>query len=97
MWALLALRTVPTRQEVTSSLRWLETAAANVIQSPGSLALAEICFAAYGRARPSAAPDLTGVLRKSGFLDNTVVAAWAVLACGSGFWLGKTAAQMVTV
>jgi hypothetical protein len=93
--ALLALRAAPSRQEITLSLSWLEKTAATVIQSPGSLALAEICFKVYGRAWSSAAPDLSGVLRNSGFLDDTVVAAWAVLASGSGFWLGKTDARTV--
>jgi hypothetical protein len=93
--ALLALRAVPKRQEITLSLNWLESAAATIGQSPGSLALVEICFKVYGRGRPSAAPDLNGVLRNSGFLDNTVVAAWAALASGSGFWLGKTDARTV--
>ncbi len=86
---------MPTRQEITQSLNWLENAAATVIQSPGSLALVEICFKVYGRRWPSSAPDLSGVLQKSGFLDNTVVAAWTVLASGSGFWLGKTDARTV--
>jgi hypothetical protein len=90
--ALLALRAVPMRQEITLSLNWLESVVAT-IQSPGSLSLVEICFKVYGRRWPSAAPDLSGVLRKSGFLDNTVVAAWAVLASGSGFWLAKTDAR----
>jgi hypothetical protein len=90
--ALLALRAVPMRQEITLSLNRLESVA-TTIQSPGSLALVEICFKVYGRRWSSAAPNLSGVLRKSGFLDNTVVAAWAVLASGSGFWLGKTDAR----
>jgi hypothetical protein len=91
--ALLALRVVPMRQEIGQSLNWLERAAATTIQSPGSLALVEICFKVYRREWPSGAPDLSGALRNSGFLDNTVVAAWAVLASGSGFWLEKTDAR----
>jgi hypothetical protein len=38
---------------------------------------------------------LSDVLKRSEFLDNTLVAAWAVLACGSDFWLGKSGARKV--
>jgi len=90
---LLALRNVPPRAEITQSLDWLQRAAAN-IQSPGSLALAQICLRTYGKSQPGMAP-LSDVLKRSEFLDNTLVAAWAVLACGSDFWLGKSGARKV--
>ena len=93
VWALLALRNVPARAEITQSLDWLQRAAAN-IQSPGSLALAQICLRTYGKSQPGMAP-LSDVLKRSEFLDNTLVAAWAVLACGSDFWLGKSGARKV--
>ena len=93
--ALLALRALPIQQEITLSLNWLENAAATLIRSAGSLALVEICAKAYGRKRPSAALDLSGLLQNNEFLDNTVVAAWAVLASGSGLWMGKTVAGTV--
>jgi hypothetical protein len=39
--------------------------------------------------------SLGEVLKRSDFLDNTLVAAWCVLARGSDFWLGKPAARTV--
>ena len=47
--ALLALRAVPMRQEITLSLNWLGECGCDDCQSPGSLALVEICFKVYGR------------------------------------------------
>jgi hypothetical protein len=89
VWSLLALRSVPLRRETTLSLAWLESAAAS-IESPGSAALARICLRTYGRVWPSGAFSLSDQLLKNGFLENTVVAAWSVLASGSDFWLGKS-------
>ena len=86
--SLLALRSVPVRGEITLSLDWLAGAAAS-IESPGSLALAQICLRAYGRSLSAGSAGLSAILQKSDFLENTLVAAWAVLASGSDFWLGK--------
>jgi hypothetical protein len=93
VWALLALRTLPERRETTQSLEWLERAA-GAIQSPASLALAQICLRAYGRRWPEEAKNLKKLLWESDFLENTTVAAWAVLASVSDFWLGKPGARM---
>jgi Prenyltransferase and squalene oxidase repeat len=93
VWSLLALRNLPTRSETTQSLEWLRRTAAN-IQSPGSLALTQICLRTYGQSQAGTAP-LSDVLKRSEFLDNTLVAAWAVLACGSDFWLGTPDARKV--
>jgi prenyltransferase/squalene oxidase-like repeat protein len=91
--SLLALRNTQVRREITHSLDWLQRTGAN-IQSPGSLALTQICLRTHGRVQPGMAA-LGKVLERSDFLDNTLVAAWTVLACGSDFWLGKSAARMV--
>lgn len=86
VWALLALRSLPSRDEVTLSLNWLERAASES-QSPASAALARICLRTYRRAMPAGAPELNELLRNNEFLGNVPVAAWAVLAAGSDFWL----------
>ena len=92
-WSLLALRNAGVRSEITQSLNWLERTIAN-IRSPGSLALAQICLRAHGRLQPGM-PRLGEVLKKDDFLENTLVAAWAALAGGSDFWLGKPDARTV--
>ena len=92
-WSLLALRNAQVRPEITQSLDWLQRTAASV-QSPGSLSLIEICLRTHGRSQPGMA-SLGEVLKRSDFLDNTLVAAWCVLARGSDFWLGKPAARTV--
>jgi prenyltransferase/squalene oxidase-like repeat protein len=92
--SLLALRNAPARGEITQSLDWMERAAAS-IQSPGSLALAQICLRRYGRLLPAGAAGLSEILKGSDFLEDTLAAAWAVLSCGSDFWLGKPDARMV--
>jgi hypothetical protein len=91
--SLLALRNAQARSEITLSLDWVQRTAAN-IQSPGSLALTQICLRTHGRLQPGMAA-LGAVLKRSDFLDNTLVAAWSVLACGSDFWLGKPDARTV--
>jgi hypothetical protein len=89
VWALLALRGLPSRAEVTLSLNWLERAASES-QSPASAALARICLRTYKRAMPTGAADLNGLLRNNEFLSSVPVAAWAVLASGTDFWLGRS-------
>jgi hypothetical protein len=86
VWALLALRNLPSREEITSSLAWLERTATGT-QSPASSALARICLRTYGRTLPVGAPELSGLLLNNKFLSSVQVAAWAVLASGSDFWL----------
>jgi hypothetical protein len=79
VWALLALRAYPERQENTSSLAWLEASMPN-IQGAGSFALARICLETYGRPGPSPAGKLQHLYRENAFLDSVQVAAWAGLA-----------------
>jgi hypothetical protein len=78
-WALLALRRHAQRQENLQSLDWLEKTLPEV-RGPGSLALARICFAAYGRAWPAAAPCLEDVYGRNQFLENIPVIALVCLA-----------------
>jgi hypothetical protein len=92
VWSLLALRNTPLRREITLSLDWLEKTMAT-IESPGCSALAEICLRTYGRTWPNPAKDLKGLLGQNGFLENTLVASWVVLAAGSDFWLGQNGAR----
>lgn len=92
VWSLLALRGVAPCNETSLSLDWLSAAAAT-IQSPGSLALGQICLRVWGRAWPGGASNLNGLLANSGFLENTLVASWAVLAAGSDFWLSRSSAR----
>jgi hypothetical protein len=96
VWSLLALRNRPLSRETTLSLDWLESAITTT-QGPGSLALALICIVRFGRSGPATGPDLDKLLRNSGFLDNALVAAWAVLAFGSGFWLDKPSVDSVAM
>jgi hypothetical protein len=95
VWALLALRSVPVRREITLSLDWLAGTATS-IQSPGSLALAQICLRSHGRSLPSSGAALNETLRKSDFLDNSIVAAWAALTFMPDFWLGNPTTRTVT-
>jgi hypothetical protein len=90
VWALVALRNLPSRDEVTLSLNWLERAASES-QSPASAALTRICLRAYGRAMPSGAPALNRLLPNNEFLSNVLAASWAVLASGSDIWLRNPA------
>jgi hypothetical protein len=86
VWALLALRAVPPRREITLSLDWLERTA-GAVESPASAALARICLRIHGRKLPTSATGLIELLQNNGFLSNVSVAAWAALASGSDFWL----------
>ncbi len=86
VWALLALRVLPTQRETTLSLDWLERASAG-IESPASAALARICLRTHGRKFPANALQSRELLRNNGFLSSVPVAAWVMLASGSDFWL----------
>jgi len=95
MCALLALRHQPSRRENVMSLDWLESAVAT-IQSAGSLALAKICIAAYGRDWPRNALVFQALYEKSGFLDSVQVAAWTSLALAAGSdWLDPAGAKAI--
>jgi hypothetical protein len=86
VWALLALRAHPERQENRMSLNWL-TENWMKIQSPGSLALAEMGLAAYGKQIPEIRAALVA-LYQSDFARNVPVVAWTTLALSGGMdWL----------
>lgn len=81
-WALLALKDYKERPEIKASLDWLERNYEN-ISGPGSLAVAHLCFSAYGRPIAPAERRLIDFYEKNHFLRNVVVAAWVCLALGS--------------
>jgi len=102
-WALLALLDRRDREENRGSLDWLAGVYPE-IQGPGSLALAHLCLAAYGRAilesrngkleDRKSIPALEPLLRSrhavNGSLMNVVVVAWAALALnGLPDWLPR--------
>jgi len=88
-WALLALRAHAERHENMLSLSWLEGSVGK-IQSPASLALARICYEAYGRPWPSEAPELPSLHSENQSLRNVQVTAWACLASGTRLhWLSS--------
>jgi hypothetical protein len=92
VWALIALRHDPARQENIESMDWLERNIAN-IHSGGSLALARICLDTYGRRWPVSAPTLRDLYEQNEFLGNVQVAAWSSLAMsGPSQWLNANAA-----
>ena len=78
-WALLALRRNPLRSENLLSLDWLAREVGK-IQAPGSLALAQICLQASGRAWPTDAPSFRELHARNESLQNVQVAAWICMA-----------------
>jgi hypothetical protein len=84
--ALLALRAFPNRSENVSSLEWLERSVPS-IQGAGSLALARMCLAAYGREWPVGAPAFSELHARGEFLDNVEVVVWTCLALSGSGWL----------
>ncbi len=81
-WALLALRSYPQRTENLVSLDWLERTLPDE-QGPGSLALAQICFGAYGRKWPATAKSPEDLYSNNEFLGSTTTMAWVCLAANS--------------
>jgi Squalene-hopene cyclase C-terminal domain len=79
VWALLALRAHPRRQENQISLDWL---AQNwmKIESPGSLALAQIGLQAYGKRISGIRVALAELYARGEFAWTVPVAAWTALA-----------------
>jgi hypothetical protein len=79
VWALLALRSHPERQENQISLAWL---AQNwmKIESPGSLALAQIGLEAYGKRISEIRVALAELYARGEFAWTVPVAAWTALA-----------------
>lgn len=87
VWALLALQKYRGRPENQSGLKWL-LSAREEIQGPGSLALAQICFQAYGVEAPSIVPALRRIYDENQFMGNVLVAASCALAlCAPAGWL----------
>jgi len=80
-WALLALQNYPERQENRQSLEGLVSAASEM-RSPGSLAVSELCLAAYGRKISSLPETLEVAYDENRFLGNILVTAWCALALG---------------
>jgi hypothetical protein len=79
VWALLALRQQPEKRENSLSLAWLESYTPH-ISGTGSLTLAQIGLASYGRKWPVGAPDLHDFIGRNEPLQNVQVVAWASLA-----------------
>ena len=87
VWALLALKNHKGRAANQESLEWLERICQN-IQSPGSLALAQLCLRVYGRPAKPTEPRLEDLCQHNRFLQNVPVAAWALMAAsGIPGWL----------
>jgi len=82
VWALLALRSKPTRPEVIQSLDWLELACGGIL-GPGSISLAQICLETFGRRPEPLEPRLRSCYETNQFLDDLLTFAWAILALNS--------------
>jgi squalene cyclase len=78
-WALLALRVYPDHMCKSLSLAWLEGAIPQ-IKSPGSLAVATLCFEAYGRKLPGTKFSLRDFAVESLLEDGIHVLAWVCLS-----------------
>jgi hypothetical protein len=90
VWALLALRDHPGRQENQISLDWLAQNWAK-IQSPGSLALAHIGLGAYGKQIPEIRAALHALYAEGEFAWSVPVVAWTALAMSEKMnWLNLT-------
>jgi hypothetical protein len=82
VWGLLALQKYRGRAENQAGLKWL-LSTREKIQGPGSLALAQICFQAYGCETPSIVRELRRAYDQNQFMGSTVVAASCALALGA--------------
>lgn len=91
VWALLALRDGPDDTRRTMSFEWLEKNVPKIL-GPGSLALAKICFDAYGRNWPVDAPCIADLYERNEFLDSVAAMAWACMGRpGCAIFSGKRA------
>jgi hypothetical protein len=91
-WALLALRNYQDRSANLEGLAWLERSYES-LRSPGSLALAHLCFQVYGRRAGSIEHKLRELYSNNQFLQSIPVIAWASLAlAGVPGWL-KSSSQ----
>lgn len=88
-WALLALRNHQERSANKEGLDWLARSYEN-LRSPGSLALAHLCFKVYGRHSEPIENKLQDFYRNNQFLQSIPVIAWASLAlAGVPRWLSS--------
>jgi len=78
-WALIALRSSSEHKSKALSLAWLE-AEIPKINSPGSLAVASMCLAAYGKKLPATKLNLHACSLENLLEDGTHVLAWVCLA-----------------
>jgi hypothetical protein len=91
VWALLALRQMPEREEIRRSLEWLENGWQSV-SSPVSLALAQICLRSYGRPTSAVRDALCSAYSSEDAIRNVPGVAWSVLAMSSTQnWLNTAA------
>jgi hypothetical protein len=79
VWALLALRDAPAREEIRKSLEWIENNW-QAVPSPGSLALAQIALSFYERPTAMVHAALCDAYSSDKFLWSVPVVAWSVLA-----------------
>ena len=91
VWALLALRDEPNREEQIASLEWLDkNISGQSSKGLASLSLARICLDAYGRAWPEGAPNILDFAEKSDFMTHVPTVAWTCVALSGGSsWLAK--------
>ena len=91
VWALLALRQMPEREEIRRSLEWLENSWQSV-SSPVSLALAQICLRSYGRPTSAVRDALCNAYSSEDAIRSVPGVAWSVLAMSSTQnWLNTAA------
>jgi hypothetical protein len=93
VWALLALREHAERTEIQQSLAWLEKNWSS-IQSPASLALAQIGLNAFERSNPSFTATIERLYAPDAIAWTVPVAAWSALAAsGSKIWSQSARAE----
>lgn len=91
VWALLALRGMPEREEIRKSLEWLENSWQSV-SSPVSLALAQICLRSYGRPTSAVHDALCSAYSSEDAIRSVPAVAWSVLAMSpTQNWLNTAA------
>jgi len=92
-WALLALRDHPDRPEVQKSLDWLE-ASWRRIESPGTLALAQIALDLLGRNHADVRTSLCSFYEKNEILWNIPAVSSTILAMSEKHeWLNRSDAR----
>jgi hypothetical protein len=91
VWALLALRGMPEREEIRKSLEWLENGWQSV-SSPVSLALAQICLRSYGLPTSAVRDALCNAYSSEDAIRSVPGVAWSVLAMSpTQNWLNTAA------